>query len=151
MINTVGSVLGNILYIICMKWWSLPKVNKFFVHENTTNVVNLVSWPIFARYFLPHTCWIWSNSKQCHSICRPRKPHRRTNQTWSGSDDPLRRYGHLKFSKMWGRSLDGRWSVGRQLYFLHWCHILLFATLGMERSMRGVKNHDYTSLLSADV
>jgi len=50
-----------------------------------------------------------------------------SNQTWSGSDDPLasRRYGHLKFSQMWG------WSVGPQyILLLTLSHILLFATLG---------------------
>jgi len=31
----------------------------------------------------------------------------------SGSDDPSRRYGHLKFSQMWGR-----WSVGRHYILL---------------------------------
>ena len=43
----------------------------------------------------------------------------RWNQRESRSDDRLRRYGHLKFSRNRGRSL-------RRL--LYWCHILNFAT-----------------------
>jgi len=43
--------------------------------------------------------------------------------TKSESDNALQRYGHLKFSKLWGRSPV----VGRQYsYFLHSCHIFLF-------------------------
>jgi len=52
------------------------------------------------------------------------------NQTWSGSDDPSRRYGHLNFPKC---EVVGRSSVGPQYiiyFFLHWSHILFFATLG---------------------
>jgi len=45
------------------------------------------------------------------------------NQTWSGSDDPLLRYGRSKFYKMRGRSV-----VGPQ--YIHYSHVLLFATLG---------------------
>jgi len=29
----------------------------------------------------------------------------------NGPDDALQSYGHLKFSKMWGRSVVSRWSV----------------------------------------
>jgi len=48
------------------------------------------------------------------------------NQTWSGSDDPLPRYGRSNFSKMRGRSVS-RSSV---LNIIHCSHTLLFATLG---------------------
>jgi len=51
------------------------------------------------------------------------------NQTWSGSDDPLPRYGHSKFAKMRGRSV-GRSSVLN----IHCSHTLLFATLGTSRA-----------------
>jgi len=54
------------------------------------------------------------------------------NQTWSGSHEPLPRYGRLKFSKKRGRSV-GRSSVVGPKY-IHWCHVLLFATLGTQRA-----------------
>jgi len=46
----------------------------------------------------------------------------------SGSNNTLPRCGHLKFSKVWGRSLLSHWSyTGRQYsHFLHWCHTLFF-------------------------
>jgi len=62
----------------------------------------------------------------------PKTPQQ--NETWSGSDVPSRRYGHLKFSKLRGQSVAGP----QYIFFLHWSHISLFATL--ERSTRGVKS-----------
>jgi len=50
------------------------------------------------------------------------------HKQWSGSDDPSRRYGHLKFSQMRDRSVVGQSVLN--IYFLHWSHILLFTTLG---------------------
>ena len=43
------------------------------------------------------------------------------NQTRSELHDPLQKYGHSTFSKMRGRSVVGRWSVGRSsvLNILH--------------------------------
>jgi len=67
--------------------------------------------------------WIWSNRRWVHSIRRSENPPQ--NQTRSGSDDPLPRYGRSKFCKMRGRSV-GRWRSS----ILHCSHTLLSATFG---------------------
>jgi len=51
---------------------------------------------------------------QRHSIRRPWKPQLRKNQTWNGSDHPLRKYGYSKFDVSRGVHLEPPfWGTGR--------------------------------------
>ena len=127
-VYTVGRLM-TLGYKISFHHYSLEIEGKVWsVYIHTVNRI-MRCWDI-AIWSLPRwpPSWIWSNRKWRRSIRRSRKPHPRTKHAGVGW-----RVAQLWPFEIFAKCVNVPWgrSVGRQYsYFLHWSHILLFATLG---------------------